>query len=236
MDVGHRDRSLQPWCPTATPEARGYRGVEQLWLFVNWDMPTHREVPRWNSPFPLSLALEQPRHPPSSPAQPPVPPLGAQFWDVRRVLCRGLFQTPQLQGTTSAGPGAPSLPRSHNALGALRDHHGPSRDPPAPPFTPRRLLGRSDTNAKATGHGPPLPPPPGRSEGSSGLAVPLDLHFSLSVSWCKRPRRTNPGQVLGWDQHFRTRVPPEWSDGIGMDGNELQAWEISPAMRWQYCM
>lgn len=186
------------------------------------------------------------------PAQPPVPPLGAQFWDVRRVLCQGLCQTPQLQGTASAGPGAPSLPQHPGTTqGPPRTLQGPSSASFHPTSAPREKRHQRQSHGPwatsaptlATPPGPPpllpgpSPLPPGTLRGK--LPALLCLWICTSRFPCPGadvPRRTNPGQVLGWDQHFCTRVPPERSDGIGMDGKELQAWEISLAMRWQYCM
>lgn len=182
MDKGHGDRSLQPWCPTAIPEARGGHGCRAALALHGLGQAHDREASRWSSPIPVVPGLGAA----PAPWQPPVPPPGAQPWDGRGLLCRGLCPalgqgTPQ--GSTSAGrevtPAVPTPPRPHNTPGPPRTLHGPCSASFHPPSAPREERGQRQS------HGT-LPPCRGRSQGSS-RSVPLDLHFSLSVSRCKRP-------------------------------------------------
>lgn len=187
--INNRFPEAVPWtwgtgtsrCSLGVPLPPPRPGGTQLWLCMNWDKPTHWNslAPRWNSPIvpglgPAPAASQLPSPAPSAPSGCAV--LGCPECPVPGA--------PQPQGTTSAGPGAPSPPGSHNT----RDHPGTT---PGPPRALQRLLPPhigSSGGATPTPKPWATPAPAGAAPREApGLAVPLDLHFSLSVSWCKRP-------------------------------------------------
>lgn len=180
-------------------------GVEQLWLCIYWDRPVHGEGSQRSS----AVHPHRPR-PWSSPGSPRAP-LGPQLWDVRSLLCRGLFPTPQPRGTSSAGPGGDTevTPRPCHA----HTTPGTTPEPPAPPFTPHRLLGRSDTNAKAT-----TPPAP-------AVKLPTLLCLGICTSrfpcpGANIPRRTNPGQLLRVGSALLYPCPSKRMLGWNWDGQQ----------------
>lgn len=220
MDKGHGDRSLQPWCPTAIPEARAGHGCRAALALHGLGQAHDREASRWSSPIPVVPGLGAA----PAPWQPPVPPPGVQPWDGRGLLCRGLCPalgqgTPQ--GSTSAGrevtPAVPTPPRSHNTPGPPRTLHGPSSASFHPPIG-------SSGGARPTPKPRDTPALPGPLRGKPPVCAFGFALLAFRVPVQTSPAALTPGRCCRWDQHFCTLVlPKECSDGIGMDSNKLQA-------------
>lgn len=196
--TGHGDRSLQPWCPSASPETGGHTSLEQLRPCVNGDKPIHEEAPCRSSPVPVGPGLGP--APAASQHRIPAPSAPSQC------------AAPARPEGPAPGPGGDSGSRDP---AALPQHPGATAEPPPPP-SPRRLLGRSGTNAKAAGH----PRSRRGPQGSSRRRRAFDLHFSLSASRCRRPRRTNPGQVGGLPSALLSPCPSKGTVGWNRDGRQ----------------
>ncbi|XP_027523667.1 uncharacterized protein LOC113959096 isoform X5 [Corapipo altera] len=137
--------------------------------------PSRTPLQGCSTPFPRSLALEQPCQHPSTTSQFPVPLPSLWLWDA-------LGQTPPTAGPRR-GQRQPRLsPLFPRTLGT-------TTGPPTPPLIPPQLLGRSDSVGQPSSRG-----------NIPGLAVPLDLCLWICTSRfavpVQRPPRTNPGQAV----------------------------------------
>lgn len=225
---GHRARgqvaaALVPHCH---PEIGGDTSVEQLQRCMNRarPMPFAWRPHAGALPFLLSLALDQPRQHPSTTSSPqcPLPVCGS---GMAGGSCAGgspdaAAPSQHQRWGREMTAAAPTSPRSHNTPGPPRTLHHL--------LHPHRLLGRSDTNAKAMGH-------PRSCRARSGGKLPALLCLWICTSRFPRPgadvpRRTNPGQGVGGG--ISTFIPLS----LQRNGRMESGWTVMNCRLWKFLL
>ncbi|XP_027523664.1 uncharacterized protein LOC113959096 isoform X2 [Corapipo altera] len=179
--------------------------------------PSRTPLQGCSTPFPRSLALEQPCQHPSTTSQFPVPLPSLWLWDALGLCRKKLFQTPaNPRHPPRRGPGgdsdSPDCPHCSHA------RSGP----------PRALQHLLSSHLSSSGGATPWdsPAPEGTSPALPCLWI-CAFGFALlaSLSRCRGPPALTPArQWQDFNQHFYPlSLPVEWSFGIGMDGSTAQA-------------